>query len=103
MNEKKAFQSLQSATAEFGKTLIKSKVTAEEIRAAMDALITTDLLSAHRNAALRKLRTDEGAVDEFATSLTLMIADLDDWKWAPEGVRGIFRRQVSGRYRCFYE
>ncbi|KAJ3041306.1 hypothetical protein HDV00_009578 [Rhizophlyctis rosea] len=101
--EKKMFEGVQKAVAEFGANLVKRRVSAAEVRASMEALLSSDLLSAGRQAAVRKLTSDDSAVDELATSLTLMIADLDDWNWAPEGVRGVFRRQVSGRYRCFYD
>lgn len=100
---KQAFEDFEYTTKKFGKSLLEEKVSPTDVHRAMKSLISGNLMDDYRKKLLSKMQSDENAVIEFASSLTLMISDLADWKWPVEGVRGIFRRNLVGRYRCFYE
>ena len=100
---KTAFDEFKLATEKYNKTLLTKKVSSTDVRRAIDSHINDSALDTHRKQLLIKMRFDENAINEFASCLTLMISDLSDWKWPLEGVRGIFRRNLVGKYRCYYE
>ncbi|CAF1473044.1 unnamed protein product [Rotaria sordida] len=100
---KTAFDEFKLVTENYGKTLLTQKVSSTAVRRAIDSHINSSALDTYRKRLLVKMRSDENAINEFASSLTLMISDLKDWKWPVEGVRGIFRRNLVGKYRCYYE
>ncbi|CAF2813795.1 unnamed protein product [Rotaria sp. Silwood2] len=100
---KDAFEKFKNSTEQYGKLLLKEKVSYNDIRQAIDSLISNDSLDEYRKRLLTKMRLDENTVNEFASSLNLLISDLTDWNWPINGVRGIFRRNLVGKYRCFYE
>ena len=83
--------------------MLTGKVSSTDVRRAIDSLIREKTYDDYRQRLLTKMQTDENADIEFASSLTLIIADLAEWQWPTEGVRGIFRRNLVGRYRCYYE
>ncbi|CAF0820848.1 unnamed protein product [Adineta ricciae] len=97
------FDEFKSATERYSKVLLTEKVTPADVQRAISGLINGGGLDDYRKRLLTKLKLDENAVNEFASSLTLLISDLSDWRWTTEGVRGIFRRNLAGKYRCFYE
>lgn len=98
-----AMKNFQSSTDEYAKRLLKEKVTSSDIRVAIQSLLDTTGLDGCRKRLLAKLKSDDNAVNEFASSLNLLIPDLADWHWPTAGVRGVFRRTIAGKYRCFYE
>jgi hypothetical protein len=100
---KHAFEEFKLSTEKYGKMLLTGKVSSNDVYRAIQGLTNGDSLDEYRKKLLIKLQLDENVINEFASSLTLMISDLTDWKWSIEGVRGIFRRNIVGKYRCFYE
>jgi hypothetical protein len=100
---KNVFKELKEATQTYSDTLLRETVSFEDVKRAMRGLIDTGSLSDHRKRLMEKLYIDENAVTEFASSLTLLKSDLEKWNWPNEGVRGVFRRNLTGKYRCFYE
>ncbi|CAF3699944.1 unnamed protein product [Rotaria sp. Silwood1] len=100
---KDAFDEFKKSIEQYGKSLLKEKVSSNDIRQAIESLISNDSLDEYRKRLLTKMRLDENTVNEFESSLNLLISDLADWNWPIKGVRGIFRRNLVGKYRCFYE
>ncbi|CAF3909533.1 unnamed protein product [Adineta steineri] len=100
---KKAFEKLNLATEKFSKSLLMEKVSSADVQRAIDGVINGGSLDDYRKRLLMKMRLEKNTLDEFASSLNLMIADLADWNWPIEGVRGVFRRNLVGKYRCYYE
>ncbi|CAF3691946.1 unnamed protein product [Rotaria sp. Silwood1] len=100
---KDAFDEFKKSIEQYGKSLLKEKVSSNDIRQAIESLISNDSLDEYRKRLLTKMRLDENTVNEFESSLNLLISDLADWNWPIKDVRGIFRRNLVGKYRCFYE
>ncbi|CAF4406027.1 unnamed protein product, partial [Rotaria sp. Silwood2] len=100
---KDAFDEFKKSIEQYGKSLLKEKVSSNDIRQAIESLISNHSLDEYRKRLLTKMRLDENTVNEFESSLNLLISDLADWNWPIKGVRGIFRRNLVGKYRCFYE
>ncbi|UJR08603.1 hypothetical protein I4U23_012862 [Adineta vaga] len=98
-----AFHRFKHETEKYSKILLTEKVSSHAVRRAISSLLNQTLLDEYRKRLLTKLQLDDNVVNEFASSLTLMISELTDWKWTTEGVRGIFRRNLAGKYRCYYE
>jgi hypothetical protein len=97
------FKEFKDATQNYSNLLLRETVICEDVKRAMRGLIDNGSLSDHRKRLMEKLCIDENAVIELASSLTLLKSDLEKWNWPSEGVRGIFRRNLTGKYRCFYE
>jgi hypothetical protein len=97
------FKEFKEATQNYSSSLLRETVSCEDVKRAMRGLIGNASLSDHRKRLMEKLCIDENAVIEFASSLTLLKSDLEKWDWPSEGVRGVFRRNIAGKYRCFYE
>ena len=100
---KDVFKEFKEATKTYGDALLRETVSCEDVKRTMRELLRNSLLDDHRKRLMEKLSVDENAVTEFASSLTLLKSDLAKWNWPREGVRGIFRRNLTGKYRCFYE
>ncbi|CAF1683834.1 unnamed protein product, partial [Didymodactylos carnosus] len=101
--EKEAFDKFKLGITDYGeKTLFERKVTPDDIREAIDELLRNDFFDDHRKRLINKLKMDASAVEEFTSSLNLMINEIGEWNWPLTGVRGVFRRKLAGRYRCFY-
>ncbi|CAF3184569.1 unnamed protein product [Rotaria sp. Silwood2] len=98
-----AFDEFKKSIEQYEKSLLKEKVSSNDIRQAIESPISNHSLDEYRKRLLTKMRLDENTVNEFESSLNLLISDLADWNWPIKGVRGIFRRNLVGKYRCFYE
>ncbi|CAF2914653.1 unnamed protein product [Rotaria sp. Silwood2] len=100
---KTVFEKFKLTTTNYGFSLLKEKVSFEDVKRAIQSLMNNGLLDEPRKRLIGNMLLDANAVQEFASSLTLMISDLSEWNWSIEGIHGVFRRNLAGRYRCFYE
>ena len=100
---KNVFADFRQSMQDYSETLLRDTVSNIDVKQTICSLLSNNLLDDHRKRLMEKLSNDENAVIELASSLTLLKSDLDKWNWPSEGVRGVFRRNLQGRYRCYYE
>jgi hypothetical protein len=83
---RRAFDKVRGALAEFGDGPALAPATAEEVKALL-ANLGRDI---YRHPRLRRQATaalvSETQVTEYATALTILLINLDDWDWPAEGI-----------------
>ncbi|KAL1920363.1 uncharacterized protein VTP21DRAFT_740 [Calcarisporiella thermophila] len=101
--DKKLFENIKKDTKEFGESLIRSKVTSEEVIWTIEGLLSTDLLTDAKRGTLKEVKDNYLIVEEIASVLTIMLGRLRSWQWPEEGITIQMRRALNGRYRSFMD
>ncbi|KAJ3069550.1 hypothetical protein HK102_006905, partial [Quaeritorhiza haematococci] len=101
--EESFFRTLNESTNNFGLSLLRTKVTTEQVQWAITGLLHSDLLTDEKKATLSEVKGNETIIQEFASVLTIMMGNLESWTWPAEGVFIDLRRALSGKYRAFMD
>ena len=73
------------------------------VKLAIGHLISSDLLSHQKQAALKNLRDNDLVLAELADVLNMQLENLQSWSWGSDPVSLELRRGLNGKYRVFMD
>ncbi|CAF1162661.1 unnamed protein product [Rotaria sordida] len=76
---KDAFKKFQNSTEQYRKLLLKEKISLNDTQQAIESLLNNNSLDEYRKRLRIKMQLDENTINEFASSLNLIISNLTDW------------------------
>ncbi|CAF1138490.1 unnamed protein product [Rotaria sordida] len=75
---KDAFKKFQNSTEQYRKLLLKEKISLNDTQQAIESLLNNNSLDEYRKRLRIKMQLDENTINEFASSLNLIISNLTD-------------------------
>ncbi|KAH0603614.1 uncharacterized protein H6S33_007273 [Morchella sextelata] len=105
---KAKLEAIREAVKESGDVIGSSKISQEDLKLTIEALLTSDLMSNEKKDTLREFKRDEVILGEVTDVLNMHLASVFSWTWEGDNTAGFgipveMRRQLNQKYRVFQD